>query len=42
MDFDLIAINDRVEYNGVNYRIAGRHNLANLDRVYRVDLVEEM
>ena len=41
-DFDAIAINDRIVFKGKNYRIAGRHNFANLDRVFAVDVREEM
>ena len=41
-DFEQIEINDRLVFKGNNYRVAGRHNFANLDRVFAVDMREEM
>ena len=41
-DYNLIAINDRIVHNGINFRVAGRHDEAGLGRVFVVDLKEEM
>jgi len=41
-DFALIEIDDRITFNGQNYRVAGRHNLAGRGLAFRVDLRLEM
>jgi hypothetical protein len=41
-DYSLIEINDRIVYQGMNFRVAGRHNEAGLNRIWRIDIVEEM
>jgi hypothetical protein len=41
-DFALIAINDRIVYEGTNYRVKGRYDLAGRKRVFRVDVALEI
>lgn len=41
-DYDLFNINDRVVYDGQNYRVKGRHNLAGRNMVFRIDLAIEL
>ena len=41
-DYSLFEINDRVVYEGNNYRVKGRHDLAGRHRVFRIDLAIEL
>jgi len=40
--FDLATPENRIVFNGTNYEIIGKQNLANLNRVYRIDVSEEI
>jgi hypothetical protein len=40
-DFDLVSIEDRIVFNEVAYQVVAKKNLANLDRIFQIDLQEE-
>jgi len=40
--FDGINVKDRIEFDGINYRVMGKADLCSRGRVFRIDVSEEV